>query len=280
MTYRSILVHLDESPRCAARVEIALQLARAHGAHLLGLAPTGLVRLPARVTPSFNGVPNYLELAQANLDEHATALVALFKQRVQAAGIESFEGRMHQEDSVRSLVDNARVHDLIVLGQTEPRSSGAALEIDITEQVFIEAGAPVLVVPAAGSFDEVGGCAVIAWNGSREAARAVRLAMPLLRKARSVHLLCLERPSDLRHLSRLQLNDARQWLARHGVPVQLHQEPVRMDVGEALLSRACDLAADLIVMGGYGHSRMAEFLLGGVTRRLLAHMTVPVLISH
>lgn len=280
MTYRSILVHLDESPRCAVRVGIALGLAREQGSHLLGLAPAGLVHLPARVTPSSTGVPNYLELAQASLDERAAALVADFKQRAQTAGLESFEGRADRADRVRSLVENARVHDLIVLGQTERKSSGAALETDIPEQVFMQAGTPALVIPFAGDFGTVGNCAVIAWNGSREAARAVHDALPLLRKAHSVHLICFERPGDLRHLSRLQLDDARQWLARHGVQTQLHQEPVWVDVGEALLSRACDLSADLVVMGGYGHSRMAEFLLGGVTRRLLTQMTVPVLLSH
>ncbi|MES1264839.1 MAG: hypothetical protein ABUU24_04205, partial [Variovorax sp.] len=75
MNYRSILVHLDDSARCAVRVEIAAHLAREQGAHLFGLAPSGLVNLPARVTPSLTGLPNYLELAQASLNEHATALV-------------------------------------------------------------------------------------------------------------------------------------------------------------------------------------------------------------
>ena len=280
MSYQSILVHLDESPRCAVRVDIAARLAREHGAHLLGLAPSGLINLPAGVTPSLSGVPNYVELAQAGLKARAAALVQDFKQRIEGCGLASSEGRVDEDDCVRSLVENARVHDLVVLGQTDRTSSSAAMEPDVPEQVFLHAGTPALVVPFAGSFAAVGECAVIAWNASRESARAVHDALPLLRKARSVHLVCFERPSDLRHLSRLQLNDVHRWLTRHGVQAQLHQEPVRIDVGEALLSRASDLGADLVVMGGYGHSRMAEFLLGGVTRRLLAHMTVPVLLAH
>jgi len=280
MSYRSILVHLDESPRCAARVDIAAQLARQHGAHLLGLAPSGLVNLPARVTPSLTGVPNYLEIAQAALKERATALVQDFKQRMQERGFAACEGRVDQDDAVPSLVSCAGVHDLVVLGQTDRSTPSAASELDIPEQVFMHGGTPVLAVPFAGHFTEVGSCAVIAWNATREAARAVHDALPMLKKAREVHLMCFERPSDLRHVSRLQLNDACSWLARHGVDVHLHQEPVRADVGEALLSRTADLSADLIVMGGYGHSRVAEFLLGGVTRRLLGQMTVPVLLSH
>lgn len=279
MSYRSILVHLDESPRCAARVEIAARLARQHGAHLFGLAPAGLVNFPARVSPSL-GMPNYLELAQGNLNESAAALVTGFKRRAQDLGLASFEGRVDEDDAVTSLVRHAGVHDLVVLGQTDRTAPTVALELDIPEHVLMRAGTPALVVPYAGDFADAGGCVLVAWNATRESARAVHDAMPLLRHAREVHLMCFERTSDLRHVSRLQLNDARHWLARHGIDARLHQEPVSGDVGEALLSRASDLGADLVVMGGYGHSRLAEFLLGGVTRRLLARMTTPVLMSH
>jgi nucleotide-binding universal stress UspA family protein len=280
MGYRSILVHLDESPRCAQRTEIAAALALAHGAHLRGLAPAGLVNLPARVTPSASGSPNYLELAQASLNERAGALVREFEQRARAIGVESFDGRLDEEDTVPSLVRHAGVHDLVVLGQTDRSTPSATLDVAVPEQVLMHGGTATLVVPAAGRYEQVGQNVVVAWNATRESARAVHDAMPILRRATRVHLMCLERESDLRHVSRLQLNDARDWLVRHGVEPHIHQEPIRGDVGEALLSRADDLGADLVVMGGYGHSRMAEFLLGGVTRRLLAQMTMPVLLSH
>lgn len=280
MSYRSILVHLDDSQRYAQRIEVAARLAHQHGAHLLGLAPSGLVNLPARVSPSLSGVPNYLELAQASLNESAAALVTEFKRRAQDLGLVSFEGRVDEDEAVTSLVRHAGVHDLVVLGQTDRTAPTVALELDIPEHVLMRAGTPALVVPYVGDFADVGGCIVVAWNATRESARAVHDAIPLLRRAREVHLMCFERTSDLRHVSRLQLNDARHWLTRHGVDAKLHQEPVPGDVGEALLSRASDLGADLVVMGGYGHSRLAEFLLGGVTRRLLARMMTPVLISH
>ncbi len=280
MSYRSILVHLDESARCAHRTEIAAGLALAHGAHLRGLAPAGLVNLPARVTPQASGLPNYLELAQASLDERAAALVGEFGQRVRAIGVESFDARVDEDDTVPSLVRHAGVHELVVLGQTDRSAPSATLDLAVPEQVLMHGGTATLVVPAIGRFERIGLNVVVAWNATRESARAVHDAMPMLRRAQIVHLVCLERESDLRHLSRLQLNDARDWLVRHGVDPHLHQEPVRGDVGEALLSRADDLGADLLVMGAYGHSRMAEFLLGGVTRRLLAQMTMPVLLSH
>jgi nucleotide-binding universal stress UspA family protein len=280
MSYRSILVHLDESPRCAIRTEIAAGLALAHGAHLRGLAPAGVVNLPARVTPLTAGSPNYLELAQASLNERAAALVHEFEQRVRMIGVESFDGRADEQDTVPSLVQQAGVHDLVVLGQTDRSSPSATLDVAVPEQVLMHGGTATLVMPTTGRFERIGQNVVIAWNATRESARAVHDAMPILRRARVVHLVCLERESDLRHISRLQINDARDWLVRHGVELHVHQEPVRGDVGEALLSRADDLGADLVVMGGYGHSRMAEFLLGGVTRRLLAQMTTPVLLSH
>jgi len=280
MSYRSILVHLDDSPRCALRTEIAAGLALAHGAHLRGLAPAGLVNVPARLTPPASGSPNYFELAQASLNERAQALVREFEQRVRAIGVESFDGRVDEDDTVASLVQHAGVHDLVVLGQTDRASPSARVDLALPEQVLMHGGTATLVVPVVGRFERIGLNVVVAWNATRESARAVHDAMPILRRAQSVHLTCLERESDLRHLTRLQLNDARDWLIRHGVDPHLHQEPIRGDVGEALLSRADDFGADLIVMGGYGHSRMAEFLLGGVTRRLLAQMTVPVLVSH
>ena len=280
MTYRSILVHLDDSPRCAARSELAASLALAHGAHLRGLAPTGLVNVPARSTPLMGGSPNYIELAQIGLDERAGALVREFEQRVRTIGVESFDGRVDEDDTVPSLVRHAGVHDIVVLGQTDRSTPGASLDVAVPEQVLMHGGTATLVVPAVGRFERIGQNVVIAWNATRESARALHDSMPVLRRARIVHLVCMERESDLHHVSRLQLNDARDWLGRHGVEMHVHQEPVRGDVGEALLSRADDLGADLVVMGGYGHSRMAEFLLGGVTRRLLAQMTMPILLSH
>jgi nucleotide-binding universal stress UspA family protein len=280
MSYRSILVHLDESPRCVVRTEIAASLALVHHAHLRGLAPTGLVNLPARVSPLATGSPNYLELAQASLNERASALVREFERRVRAIGVESFDGRIDEDDTVPSLVQHAGVHDLVVLGQTDRSAPSATLDIAVAEQVLMHGGTATLVVPAVGRYERIGQNVMVAWNATRESARALHDAMPLLQRARLVHLTCLERESDLRHVTRLQINDARDWLVRHGVELHIHQEPVRGDVGEALLLRAEDLGADLVVMGGYGHSRMAEFLLGGVTRRLLAQMTMPILLSH
>jgi nucleotide-binding universal stress UspA family protein len=280
MNYRSILVHLDDSSRCGLRTDLAVQLARTHGAHLCGLAPSGLVDVSARVNPSLTGHPNYLELAAQRLRADAEALAGAFRARVAASGLTAFEARVDEEEVVPSIVAHGQVSDLVVLGQIDRAAPDSGLDWGFSEQVFLQTGTPVLVLPYAGPVDVIGRNVVVAWSASREATRAVRDALPMLRQAQRVHLMCFDRPDAARSVSRLQLNDAIAWLARHGVDAHIHQEPTQASVGDALLSRACDLGADLIVMGGYGHSRLRELVLGGVTRQLLAQMTVPVLFSH
>jgi len=132
-------------------------------------------------------------------------------------------------------------------------------------------------VPRAGQFERIERHALIAWNGSREAARAVRDALPLLKLARKVTVLAVE-PQSNGHAPGA---DLALHLARHGVTVDLDQDTAPgMDAADILLSRASDLSSDLIVMGAYGHARMRETILGGVTRSMLAAMTAPVLMSH
>ena len=148
------------------------------------------------------------------------------------------------------------------------------------QRLLLQVGRPVLVVPASGRFDAVGSTVMVAWKDTRESARAVHDALPILCRARHVHLVCLERPADNRHVSRSQLDELHRWLLRHEVEATLHQEAANSGIGQRLLARAGELGADLVVMGGYGHSRLHELVLGGVTRTLLAHMSVPLLLSH
>jgi nucleotide-binding universal stress UspA family protein len=137
----------------------------------------------------------------------------------------------------------------------------------------------VLVVPRYGTFDTVGERVLVAWNGSREATRAVHDALPILKLATKVTVLSIDPERDTG--DRIPSADIALHLARHGVAAE-GTSTVGLDisVGDLLLSRAADLGADLIVMGAYGHSRMRELVLGGATRHILQHMTVPVLMSH
>ncbi len=278
MTYRSILVHLDESPRCPARVALAASLAKAQGSHLLGLAPTGLVNLPATVRPVLaEGLD--LAAARARIAQTAADLVSRFNDQVKPLGLVSYEGRVHDDDTLSAVLQHACAADLVVLGQNDPQHFTPLVSWDFPQQVLLHAGRPVLVVPYAGDFKAVGEQVVVAWYDSREAARAVADALPILRTARHVNVLSFVHPNEAGAAAEPPDGVGR-WLERHGVKASLQREVTELDVGNALLSRASDLGADLIVMGGYGHSRVAELVVGGVTRSLLAQMTVPVLMSH
>jgi nucleotide-binding universal stress UspA family protein len=140
-------------------------------------------------------------------------------------------------------------------------------------------GRPVLVVPRYGTFERLGERVLIAWNGSREATRAVHDAIPILKRAITVTVLSIDPEVD--SPPRTPSADITLHLARHGIAAEAAStSSVDFGVGNALLSRAADLGADLIVMGAYGHSRMREMVLSGATRHLLQNMTVPVLMSH
>lgn len=282
MTYRSILVHLDESPRSAARVALAASLALAHRAHLLGLAPTGVAQVPASLLPSLAEGAHPYAAAREQMKERAAAVVQRFKEQVAGLGLVSHEGRVHDDDSLSAMLQHARSCDLIVVGQHDPKQHTPLVPWDFPQQLFLHAGRPVLVVPYAGEYVTAGAQVVVAWHDSREAARAMADALPILQQAQQVDVLHFtegDRDSSTEPGANT-LAEVGVWLRRHGVNARLHEERTELDIGNALLSRAYEQGADLIVMGGYGHSRVTELVVGGVTRSVLSQMTVPVLISH
>ena len=176
---------------------------------------------------------------------------------------------------------HARYADLVILGQLDPDRAESDLIRPRPEQVALGSGRPVLIVPYAGHFDDVGRRVLIAWNATREAARAVSDAMPFLTSAELVTVLTIDPREGPRAHGELPGADIALHLARHGVKAQIERTvSAGLPVGEVLLSRVADLGADLIVMGAYGHSRVREMLLGGVTRSVLRSMIVPVLMSH
>lgn len=282
MTYRSLLVHLDDSPRCAARVDLAVALARQFDAHLVGLATAG--RLPYLAeTGGALGSPGLEAIAQAmdSLREMAAQRAETFRARCADAALRSVETVVDDQDDASSLVYHSHCSDLVILGQADPARSGHLATRAMVEQVVLANARPTLIVPFAGPVDAaaMNRCALIAWNDSRESARALADALPMLTRVDEVHLMRVDAPGeDTPSTGRLEA--VRQWLAWHGVDAQLHREVSEIDVGNALLSRAADLGAGLVVMGAYGHSRWSERMLGGASRTLLTSMTVPVLMSH
>jgi nucleotide-binding universal stress UspA family protein len=276
VTYKTILVHVDSGPRAALRVNIASQLARKFEAHLIGLHALTVVALPpyARVEGG-NAIAEYQERANAELARRGEQT---FKRGVEAAGLASSEWRATRDNAGSAVPLHARYADLVVVGQPN-ESDASGVEYDFVERLLLSAGRPLLAIPYAGDFPMIGKRALIAWNTSREATRAVTDAIPLLREAQQVHVVAFN-PRGAAH-GDVPGADIGLFLARHGIKVSVSQQTAEdVDVGNQLLSRAADLGIDLIVMGGYGHSRTRELILGGVTRTIIQSMTVPVLMSH
>ncbi len=280
MTYRSLLVFLDDDPLCAKRSGAAIRLAKTLDSHLVGLAPTGLVDLPV-AAESAATLANFTALAWESLRGQARLASMRFDEACNAAGLASFETVVDEADQASSLVRHAHCSDLVVLTQADPAAPGHRLARERLEQVVLFSARPTLVLPYAGSFDTLASNALVAWDDSREAARAVSDALPLLRLAERVQVVSwLEDGGDTDPAQDERLDALQKWLMWQGVTADVHVESTRLPVAEAMLSRAADLGADLMVMGAYGHARWSERILGGATRGLLASMTLPVLMSH
>ena len=277
MTYHSLLVLLDDDPLCAARSQVGIRMARELDCHLIGLAPTGLAQLPSS-PESVATLVEFGALAQRALRDRAERAIRRFRDACVAAGLPSFEALIDESEKAVSLVRNAHCSDLLVLTQADPHAPGYAMNRTLVEEVVLQNARPTLIVPYAGRFETLGSTVMVAWDDSREAARAVADALPLLRRARQVHVLGWnEQGADAPMRRRLESVQA--WLKHHGIAAHVQLETTKIDIADAMLSRAADLGADLIVMGAYGHVRWIQRMLGGATSGLLASMTVPVLMS-
>jgi nucleotide-binding universal stress UspA family protein len=184
-------------------------------------------------------------------------------------------------DVARVVALHARHADMTVLGQPDPDAPGGSLSMDIVERLLLDAGVPVLLIPYAGTFETIGSHAMLAWNGSRESARAVCDSLPFLEKGAEIAVLQVNPPSRKPADRDVAGADISVHLAGHGLKaVAAHVVAEDMKVGDMILSRAADAGADMIVIGAYGQSRLREMVLGGATRYILQHMIVPVLMSH
>ncbi|MCX7894024.1 MAG: universal stress protein [Burkholderiales bacterium] len=276
MTYKTILVHVNYGERAARRLKVACELASRFGAHLVGFHAVSTGRIPLSLALE-TGLT--LREHQSRLEKgERIELEDTFVAAAKAAGIESYEFRASPVDVTRSLTINARYADLSVLGQAEP-GLGVGLHPGVVPEVVMASGRPVLVIPYAGEIETLGKRVLVAWNGGREATRAITDALPLLKGAEKVDVAVFN-PKGGTH-GDVPGADIGLWLARHGVKVNVMDERADdIDVGNLLLSRVTDRGSDLIVMGAYGRSRFAEFILGGVTQTILESMTVPVLMAN
>ncbi|MDE0045931.1 MAG: universal stress protein [bacterium] len=273
MAYRDILVHLSRDRRSPARLDAAVGLAERHGGRVTGVyvhsrsaSPgRGNLDAPADASRERNRQPG----------DPATEAQGEFADRMARTDV-LHEWRLLQGNPVEAVTTCARYADITVVGQTD--SDDEASITGLVDNLVLDAGGPVLVWPYAGSFDTRAETVLLAWNGTREAKRALSDALPLLRQANNVIVFSIG-TDDGTHLPGA---DASAHLARHGVKADARHRPASPDIAAAdvLLSAISDYGVDLLVMGAYGHHRLRELLLGGMTRDILRRMTVPVLMSH
>ena len=277
MSYKTILVHLNDKRRAEAMLEPAIQLATRYNSHLMGLHVDAVMAAPPL---SLTYASSGLGTVAAEERENGEAIAALFTHMTTTGTCVAEWQRLKVPlgDLVSVVVERGRTADLIVAGQADPDWDLSPV-LDFPERLALESGRPVLVIPYVGRYPLIGRNVVIAWKAGRETTRAVFDALPLLKGAENVHILEVKGRADEKTLGADTSIAAS--LARHGVKPTLRTSVAPdISVGDEILSRLSDLDADLLVMGAYGHSRMRELVFGGVTRHIARHMTVPTLFSH
>jgi nucleotide-binding universal stress UspA family protein len=279
VSIKDLLVTIDADPSSDKRLALAASLAESFGAHLIGLHPTSTAEA-SRYAASFDSAlfdaamqETFVRLEKRSAQAHASFEALTARHAITA------EWRVARGFPGPDTVLHARYADLAILGQRWSDYDG--LSYPDPADVVLDAGCPVLIVPRAGEFERIERHALVAWNASREAARAVRDALPLLKRVKSVTVLAVNPKHGRDAHGEEPGADIALHLARHGITVEIDRSfAPEASPADEILSRAADHGSDLIVMGAYGHSRMRELVLGGVTRSILAQMTTPVLMSH
>ena len=286
---KDVILNLERHKSRDCVRDYAITVARTFNAHLAGVAFADGANIPLGAFGGGANIPVFIVLGQMSLGLPPDVIADILAENEEAArsAIQRFEAAVkgsllsveHRLVEVpASFSEMARRYDLSVVMQSDNKN-GVNNDI-LIEATLFESGRPVIVVPyiqkEGMNLDRI----VCCWDGSRAAARAINDAVPLLQKARAVELLIVtnETTGNGREILGVEIGSH---LARHGVKVEVEILPAAdIDVANVILSRIADCSASMIVMGGYGHSRFREFVLGGATRGILSTMTVPVFISH
>lgn len=280
MSYKTIGVHVDRSPDARARIAVAARLALREQAHLIGIAFTGAAPLIVPAGGFDQGMPP-IRISFDELRLEAERALDVFEEVAEGLGAGLLERRLVEEEAGYGMSLQARYCDLVVLGQVNGTHIPPLMRSNFTEYVLLHCARPVLVVPSgieppAGLGQRI----VIGWNGSHSATRALSTALALLERAERVELLVFNPELAGDAHGEEPGADIGLYLARHQIPVQVSAARAEGDVGEALMAYAERNGADLVVMGAYGHSRMREILLGGVTRSALRTARLPLWMAH
>ncbi|WP_049620977.1 universal stress protein [Frateuria defendens] len=266
-----LIVHIEAQRDEAALLRFAFGLARRHRAHLTGIRIVALDAMLIALPDALTVLEDEERIARSRHD--------WWLEQCRRHGVEG-DWEVHRGFYPNVLARRASLSDLI-LGSLSARDANVlpGLGLGLLGRTIVIDSAPLLLVPDTwegghGGVEKI----AIAWNGSAEAARAVRAALPLLAAAKEIVVLDGEQPAQAdEHHPALPL---RAWLARQGLASQWLPLAAAGDKGEAILAKAAEAKADLLVMGAWGHSRMSELLLGGVTRYALQHSRLPLLLAH
>lgn len=268
---KTILLHIADDNGLDSRLQVALDIARAHEAHLSCLQPTS----------------QFIPMPYAPMAGHFVADMGFSQmQELERAHREKIEARLKAEDvpwnwqlglgdPVTLLSEQSGLADLLVVSQSVTKGAEPGDPLPISGDVAVHAHAATMVVPATTSAFNSNGVIVAAWNGSKEASRAIRFALPMLKMAKAVHIVAIDEGSELPRL------DASTYLSRHGIASELHQiSAKKRKISEVIAEFAAEQNADAVVMGAYGHSRIRETLMGGVTREQLYRSKLPLVMGH
>jgi nucleotide-binding universal stress UspA family protein len=279
MSFKNILAYCNNAKTAERLFSVAVGLAQKYDAHVTGLYIVPQPHLHAAVGEEFIG--ELMTSQEEYFDEQGDLIKAAFDKARGKNRAKNEWVKIHSSTAfVRgTLVDTARYSDLIVMSQTDS-DYDVAHEPGLPEEVVLESGRPVLVIPNKGDVSTIGQNIMVAWNSSRESARAVGDALPFMTGSKLVKIVELM-DDDRSAKDRPNAADIAANLKRHGVKAEDSETPLDdRDVGEYFLRRAKREKCDLLVMGGYGRTRVSEFILGGATRHVLQEMSLPVLMSH
>ena len=268
---KSILLHVNDDDGLESRLAAALTVAHQQHGHLSCIQVTPVSDYVA--TDPFGGVYELKTLFE-NLAERAVKARIRVEALLAKENIE-LDWSIHEDGVAASIVSQSRLADLIVLSLADHARRKASYPLPLVADVSIHSRTPVLAVPVAGPAFDPAGTAMIAWNGSPEAAHAVRAALPLLKFASAVQVISFDEEQNF------PMADVQRYLAGHGVTAECNEHKLNgKTVGEGLCNISTALSATYVVMGAYGHTRFREAMLGGVSRHMLAHSAVPLLLGH
>lgn len=279
MSYKTILAYFNNEKQAPKVIEAAANLAAQHEGHVVGLFVTPRVQVFPEVGPGMTA--ELLKAHETLYKEESEAIHAKFEAAMKgqpfSAEWRHVSAGYYQTSS--AVNEHARMADVLVAPQTDPDTPDPNYA-GVAEELLIGCGRPVLVVPAYGNHGTFGRNVMVAWNGSRESARAVFDALPVLQKADTVRILSVE-SSEFDGSKNVPGSEIATMLSRHGVTCEVAVSAgSALHPGDELLARLADANSDLLVMGAYGHSRITEFVFSGVSRHMLRNMTVPLLMSH